>query len=807
MSYSKFSDINSYPSSNNPLSNKPNDTTCTSPPLSNINSYSTLTTIRSKTRKHYVDTDSYSSLTPIASLTPIYSNTRKHYANKDLQLLFCFWDIETGIMRKNNNQLKDISISWFYLIEYELLTFDFYKREKYYKSLCKFNYIPNGIYNEKLSSLDMFIEDLFNISKNYNIKLVGFNSSGFDCLLLLNRIKEKYIINNEIEIKTFPVKNRIYTFKIGNITSLDLMLHIRMSLFDACNSFNSNPKKIDTDIMERIQKKIDDNTFENKDIQDNFKNELEEYNIHDILCLASLLKNYNEMYSKIELTKDIISYNYLTLPSLINNGIFKRLYIKYDVRPPKNRNDFIEIKKTARGGIVGIMGYSPYSIYIENIYIFDIVSQYPYVCIKYDYPSGDYNFDRFENGKEPDLVNKLGIYYCKVNQSKLHIPLTPKRIKVSSSVEKNIWNTQINEEIAPLTTYGIKYLRMKKINVQILYGWTWEKKCKMFRDYMCPLANFKIEQDKLEWRKNNNLSYDRYDEYLRNFYKLMLVSATGAVNKKLYETKISFNNKLEPFRVSPNIDKKRRNDKLEYDIKQLELNYQNTYNLSCPQLATFIYETARIELLKIANELENEVIYCDTDSLFITDRGVDILYNNPKFKNKIARTDIEEKIGEFGKIKFEGKYKGCYFIAKKLYCCFKRFDIPINKYCYPICNCPEKLYKKNKCNGGMWWRCKGVMKDTSYNVIVPQLNNDTKIINSSHTIRDINMFKALFYGYSIKTYRKEKLKRDIKRDFKLHSINQVYIIQPNRINNDVNISVLSVLIISLKKIISNIQKN
>jgi hypothetical protein len=787
---------------------------------------------------------SFVHIIPPQGIPIFYTKMQTEKINLKLPQKIIAWDIETITQTWNNNLLKDISVSWCSLLEDEVYYFDWENKKDYYLSKCFFNYVANSAYENNVSSLDMFIEYIINESKNYRVKLLGYNSSGFDLFFLLDRIKAIKAINMNYGISRppsiFSVKNRIYNIKFGNIESVDLYLHLRMSLKIACDSFKTKPQKIETNIVEQIQSTINDKTFWSVKIQQQFEKELKKYNSYDVLCLFSLLSNYWKLYEKLSFTMNIKPHDYLTSSSLINS-IFKKLYKKYNIIKPKTREDFNWFKYTQRAGIVNIFGYENYSKKVNNIRIYDMNSQYPYVCLQYEFPCGDYQYKNYNNGEEPDLVNKLGIYYCKTDQKDLHIPISPTRIPIGKNIEKNNWNTQKEINEVPLNTYEIKYLRnVEGRKVNIIEGITFEGKCRFFKDTMEELMMLKIEQDKLLWKKKRGLPSDGYDDVLRNFYKFLLNGQTGTVNQRLYDTEITFDDNLNPHYI---------NKKKQYTNSELEKLYKKLNNVSRPYLGNFIYSLARLELLDVAGKLGKEVIYGDTDSIIITDKGYDMWVNDNILNKKILDTNNYDQIGKFGLMKFEGYYRVGYFINKKVYCCYDRLDYTPRIKCNPIC----------VCNGIMCENCvfklKGVIKETSYLPINPNYKNisynikgyinkwiknkltkeieklsvsehnyliynglydlkikelttlfETKIKNKiynrkfiSRTIKDIQLYKLLYKGHCIQTYR-NRLKRNIKKDYKIFSVDEIYIVQPNNKPQETLLGVIEKLILSLYRI-------
>jgi hypothetical protein len=664
----------------------------------------------------------------LSEINSDYPSLTKIFFSTMLPTKLVFFDIET--ITNKNKILVPVCNLYTDIDECDLNEFDWeQKKDIYNEKYCynyniNLNYINNyddGTLDEK-NPLIYMIEDLLEWSNYNKVVLIGYNSSGFDMFfvihVLMSQLKSNKDEIDDKNIEVFVVKNKIYCLKYKNIKSFDLYLHLRMSLFDACNAFKTEPKKDKESgekVLELLQKAYENNTLlecfeQNREI-------LKNYNKLDVYSLISLTKNYQNLINSLEPFKGYKVWNSLTLPSMINKYFQENVYEQENYVKPYTRYDYLTFKSYQVAGIVGIFGESTYSKKIKNVHLLDIVSQYPYVCLENDFPKDNYSFfifdcvvpfdvdeiiDKIKKQELPNLLDKLGDYWCEVNTSSHYIPIVGKKNKNKT----NSWFRQQNKPYeCPLTTPEIEYLIKEKCYVKIISGYTFEGKGNPFKNFMYPIAKRKIELDRKKYfleKEGYNLSDG--ESTLRALKKLILNATTGSVNQKLHESKTII-------KADGLLDVK--NLKINPNISLLEQKYQ-TKKVPRPYFGNFIYAYARLLICEIVNEIEKYnftkkpcVLYGDTDSLVITQGGLNIWKNNEKIKNRLLNEEDETQIGEFGFYKEEGFFSDGYLIDKKIYILYN-----INK-CYPKCNCSLDVVKKGECKSGNKYRLKGIGKGLS----------------------------------------------------------------------------------------------
>jgi hypothetical protein len=728
--------------------------------------------------------------------------TTKQYRKK-FPMLFVFFDIET-LTHKNTNILYPLSNKYIIITKSELKDFNWDTKKDIYLNKSIFDFNPLYIDNIGENPLLPMIKNIIDLSYKHKIKLIGYNSSGFDLFFVMDELKD-YIEQVKIRksILPFIVKNRIYNLRYNNISSFDIYLHLKMSLFDSCNSFNTNPKK-DKDIGEWVLKELQHSYINNNLINSfkKYKNDLDKYNTYDIMCLISLLQLYNQLIRKLEPFKYTNVWKHPTLPSMINHYFQHKVYPEncYNIVKPYTRKDYLTFKKYQTGGIVGIFGNNSYSKYGEDVYLYDIISQYPYVCLTYNFPCGDYYYTpEFDKDCFPNLDDKLGIYWCKINCNNLYLPIVPPK----NDNKTNNWSSSKNELYeCSLTTPEINYLLSNNCYVEVLSGFTFESKCNPFKEYMEPISIEKVILDKK--RISNTMSDS--DKIIRNLYKLILNGSTGSVNQKLHEIETIL--KDDGYIDLVNLKFKNIDDKL-------DKLYQNK-KVSRPYLGTYIYSYSRLMICQIVNSIEqqnklycrinklpfnNVILYGDTDSLLITQRGKEIWENDKNLNNKLLVIN-DNREGEFGYFKCEGFFNYYILIDKKIYTLYNKND------CYPQCRCPIDIVKRGDCLNGNKYRLKGIglgfdLSNNGY-VCIPFRSNihivDKNINNVLYKECKDNVCNQLsnMYGIKVNITNKQKLLYTFEKYYykQMKLLENKYYDNNNKIRNMRNLNIYYYLLSS-----------
>lgn len=277
----------------------------------------------------------------------------------------------------------------------------------------------------------------------------------------------------------------------------------------------------------------------------------------------------------------------------------------------------------------------------KELYYYDINSLYPSVMLK-KFPLPQ-SIKEVPKNSVLYINNYFGVSEVTVECPKMHKPFLPyrdikkKKLLFPYGTFRGVWN---NHELKKAIKLGYK---IKKIHKQIIYTKTFY-----------PFKEF------VEYFYNERLKYKKDKNPMQLVSKLILNSLYGKFGqKKVKEFKIidlnDFNgdfNELNKL-VGDNYTEK---DNLIISTEEKEYNGKNVY----PILASYVTSYARILMYDYINN--DDVIYTDTDSIFITKP----LYNDSK------------KLGEM-KLEDGSPFKMGYFVKPKFYFTIDNNDNEVTK--------------------------------------------------------------------------------------------------------------------------------
>jgi hypothetical protein len=523
--------------------------------------------------------------------------------------------------------------------------------------------------------------------KNCVYKLISFNGSSFDNLILYNDLLK---LQTDQVKSPFFIGNELLNFKIAGVHDLfDLNKYLKTSLQKACESFGINAckkKKVNHDEIQDIYDKDKETFFE--DIN---KKEISEYGAYDVLSLSLLFYKFKKSVSKIEGFKiyanDLCSYK--TAGGFVNT-IMKDYWKKENYEFPvfTDKNKKLKKKKmklyndTSKSKVGGRVQLFNDKQKIEGeIKALDVCSMYFHAMaiMKVYYPGGKMIID----SDYKDLPEgKIGFYYCDIDQTKLNsISLYPKKTKTG-----NDWdNFDILENVL-ISTESINYFKEKGAKVTIKKGYYFTKKyksCDVFKPLL-PLMKIKNEQDILRDNKD-----PKYNPSLRETVKLFLLIMSGKLVEGMHLDKIE---QVSAYNDLETMEKKYG------DVKFISMTNNSFYvsykkdqlknmGRSVPiYLGSLIYEYSKIHMNKsIFMKISKKgLIYTDTDSCFLTNETFDKWYKDVGSVEKVSHwpeieeidkrykthTLFNEKSKVFGSFSNEYNGKGYdkhYFISKKCY--------------------------------------------------------------------------------------------------------------------------------------------
>nr|YP_010041395.1 DNA polymerase [Pisolithus tinctorius]QPA36173.1 DNA polymerase [Pisolithus tinctorius] len=355
--------------------------------------------------------------------------------------------------------------------------------------------------------------------------------------------------------------------------------------------------------------------------------------------------------------------------------IYKSNYMPADTIPIIKGVPFRDIKQSYTGGSTD--AYIPYG---ENIMCYDINSLYPAAIKKYKYPVGEFisfqNLNNLNINELESILNQniFGFIDCEVDcPEDIRHPILKIRRDVRSytvrtfSPVENFKGWFHSEEVKEAIKIGYK--------IKIISGYLF-KEGNIFSSYIDDLYQIKMEADKNKdqiWRLiSKNLMNSLYGRF-------------GMVQYLLKTLVINNNDQV----LSNYIEKSNIEDILELDNKLLIQFLPDNYNSLFYQehcidldisisIASSVTAYRRILMMKYKNNLNYNLHYTDTDSLYIS-------FNNNEDKTNFEANHVDPlKLG-FLKIennKMDNKFipfDRFYFLAPKFYVAILNDSIDFTK--------------------------------------------------------------------------------------------------------------------------------
>nr|QWO71410.1 DNA polymerase [Termitomyces sp. T123] len=569
------------------------------------------------------------------------------------------FDIETAL--DNNNKFIPVSCGW--------------KISELYKDYIITNY------DSVESMFKNCFDDMFE-HKNYT--WYAHNLGGFDSVFILktlfsnySKTKVQFKDGKPLSIKVWKItknpennKNitkyiifkdsyKIQPLSIRNlIKSYDIKTHklyfpYRFMKTDNINYEGKLPDKSFFDNISDLEyKKIED---EFKDKNWNLKVELLKYMRNDIVALYQIIDIFsNEIYELENLNITNIS----TLSSLALNTFLTNYYDKKKtpIHIPRHAN-YLEIKNAYFGGRVEV-----FSSYAENIYIYDVVSLYPYCMLK-ELPIGN-----LIKSTDTNLDNYFGFCYATVNvPTGIRAPILPFRKEDGGLIyPTGNWTGWFTSEILK------KGRESQNIQIDVHHGYKMYKSKELFNKFVETYSKIKINAER-EGNKGKrttsklilNSLYGRfglkYEPYTIDFVDSSIADKIS-INHEVFE-RLYIDNDIEfiKYTTSPSEFLKEL-DRNEYNKLKNKTDLDGKHVVRAITISAMISSYASIFMNPFLNLPNNPTYYTDTDSLF-TKYPIDNKY-----------------IGsELGKFSFKGKAKRAYFISPKTYCLIMEDDTVIIK--------------------------------------------------------------------------------------------------------------------------------
>nr|QWO71407.1 DNA polymerase [Termitomyces sp. K2P1] len=568
------------------------------------------------------------------------------------------FDIETAL--DINNKFIPVSCGW--------------KNNKNYKDYIITNY------DSTESMFKNCFEDMFNYN---NYTWYAHNLGGFDVVFILKILFDNYT-KTKVQFKdgkplsikvSWTTKDSKNKNKTKNIVFKDSYKIQPLSIRNLIKAMDITTQKLyfpylfmKTDNMNYEGKLPDKSYFENisdleyskiaeefKDKNWILKDELLKYMKNDIVSLYQIIDKFSkELYELENLNITSVS----TLSTIALNTYLTKYYNekKTPIHIPRYAN-YLDIKNAYFGGRVEVLkGYA------ENIYIYDVVSLYPYCMLK-DLPVGE-----MSKSTDTNLNNYFGFCYATVNVPKgIRAPLLPFRRDNGGLIyPTGTWSGWFTSEILK------KARDTQKVKIQVHHGYKMEKSKDLFSKFVEKYSKIKIMAEK----EGNNAKRSTAKLILNSLYgrlglkyepyKIDFVSSSVAdlisINHEVID-RLSFDNYIEliKYTTAPSEILKELNRE-EYNKLKSKTDLNGEHVVRSLTIPAMITSHGSIAMNPFLNIPDNPCYYTDTDSLFL-------------------KSPLDDKyVGtELGKFSFKGLAKRAYFISPKTYCLIMEDDSIIIK--------------------------------------------------------------------------------------------------------------------------------
>ncbi|MCS7231670.1 MAG: DNA polymerase [Elusimicrobiota bacterium] len=474
------------------------------------------------------------------------------------------------------------------------------------------NFVLGGYYDGSNYYLFDKIDDMieFILSKEKKNPVVYFHNLSYDCLFIL-----EYLIKKNYDFRIVKAGSYVYQIKVRRSFKSKNCVYFRDSYVLLRSSLNEASKIFLNDTKEEFDY---DKDFLNRE-------KLESYLKKDLYLLYNVLIKFFEAVDFVN-SISLSSLSLIKFRQSLSSEIYYKVNNSLDAY---GRNFYF-------GGRCEI-----FKFYGKNINVYDFNSMYPFVMSNFEYPYGKSYFVYKRN------YHRIGFYKVRL-KFRYDDYITPLVIKGSKLY---FVNNDVFDNVYFLNSYELDLLEEEGYyNYEIIEGIEFEKKGFIFKDYINDLYNKRIEA-----KKSNN----RVLDYVM---KLMLNSLYGKFGqtrvKKTYITEYQVDYLYNRIR---SIEDKEKREKMLIELRnkltylgnniysyEVGLNFAEYLNVFISALTTSL---ARIHLYKFLKKYQENIYYCDTDSIFVD--------------CEISKEYVDNFA--LGKLKFEKKFSQVYFLLPKFY--------------------------------------------------------------------------------------------------------------------------------------------
>jgi len=239
------------------------------------------------------------------------------------------------------------------------------------------------------------------------------------------------------------------------------------------------------------------------------------------------------------------------------------------------------VRESYYGGRVEV-----FKFYGKDVACYDVNSMYPFVMKNFPYPIGELYHEK--------NLNKEGFSRAKVKIPDVYIPLLPFKLRHKLMFIKG-------EAEGCWTNFELRKAKSLGYDVELLDGYVCDDTDYIFDNFIKD-----VYAKRLEAKKNGNKSLD----YM---YKLIMNSVYGKFGSRS-ETERIVMNRIERIKNGEELLKKFVFDDGVYAMVKYKVANTSYYDYV---IASYITSYARCVLFDYLHKVENNVLYCDTDSLFV----------------------------------------------------------------------------------------------------------------------------------------------------------------------------------------------
>lgn len=333
-----------------------------------------------------------------------------------------------------------------------------------------------------------------------------------------------------------------------------------------------------------------------------FSDRYHAYHRRDTLLLLQILSTFRELLNDIALIGNLR----LTCASTAL-AVFKTGYLEYDlILPGKQERDFTRL--AYQGGRTEFVGMgSPKSGTVatfEGVNKYDVISMYPRMMWLYNFPlkKGSYRTGDHYTRNDRGIILP-GCYRARFRQQHGHVPLLKPRMADGSLGKDGIW---AGETYA--THMELRELESSGGFVEIIDGIIHRHNTMvpLFRTFVDRLYATRLEAERV-----GNLALKLVVKLImNNLYGKFGQGETGERMATLTEAQIK-ELRQRGAKITPMPD---FGDDA-YSILE-EIDCRNAF----PAIAAFVTAAARLTLLRVVNDMNIRLLYCDTDSFHTQDR-------------------------------------------------------------------------------------------------------------------------------------------------------------------------------------------